>query len=81
MPAVLESAHTLLYYPFGGFMTRTPLPDAPTYGHCVRKGRHDAAAAIVRHRQWPRAPALLPNGARQDTAGGKKSTDTSFLDP
>ena len=40
------------------------LPGALTGGQGVPKGRHDAAAAIVRHRQWPQTPTLLLNGAR-----------------
>ena len=64
VPAVLENAKTLLRYPFGGFMKLVALPGAPTGGQGVAKGRHDAAAAIVRHRKWPQTPTLLPNGAR-----------------
>ena len=64
MPAVLENAQTLLRYSFGGFMKLVALPGAPTGGQGVLKGRHDAAAAIVRHRQWPQTPTLLLNGAR-----------------
>ena len=64
VPAVLGNAQTLLCYPFGGFMKRAPLSVATTGGHGVREGRHGAAAAIVRNRQWPQTPTLLPNGAR-----------------
>ena len=71
VPAVLESAHTLLYYPFGGFMTRTPLSDAPTGGHGVRKGRHDAAAAIVCNRHGQEHRPRHPPGARENTTGAK----------
>ena len=64
VPAVLENAKTLLRYPFGGFIKLVALPGAPTGGQGVAKGRHDAATAIVCHRQWPQTPTLLPNGAR-----------------
>ena len=64
MPAVLENAKTLLRYSFGGFMKLVALPGAPTGGQGVLKERHAAAAAIVRHRQWPQTPTLLLNGAR-----------------
>ena len=78
VPAVLKSAQTLLCYPLGGSMKRTPLPGTPTGGHGGRKGRHDAAAAIVRHRHGQEhRPRHLP-GARENTTDAKEYTTHDF---
>ena len=78
MPAVLEDAKTLLRYPFGGFMKLVALPGAPTGGQGVPKGRHDAAAAIVRHRHGQEHRPRHPPGARENTNGIKKYTTHDF---
>ena len=78
VPAVLENAKTLLRYPFGGFMKRVPLPGAPMGGQGVPKGRHDAAAAIVRHRHGQGAPTVPPPVAREIVTGAKKYTLRNF---
>ena len=78
MPAVLENAKTLLRYPFGGFMKLATLPGAPTGGQGVPKGRHDAAAAIVRHRHGQGAPTVPPTGGSRDHDGRKKYTPHDF---
>ena len=72
MLAVLKSAKTLLCYPFGGFMKRVPLSDAPTGGHGEPKGRHGAAAAIVCHRHGQGAPTVPPTGGSRDHDVRKK---------
>jgi len=48
----------------GGFIKFEPLPGAPMGAHDAAKGRHHAAAAIVRHGQWPQTPTLVPSGGR-----------------
>ena len=78
VPAVLKSAKTLLCYPFGGFMKRVPLSGAPTGGHGVLKGRHDAAAAIVRHRHGQGRRPCHPPVAREIMTGAKKYTPHDF---
>ena len=78
VPAVLENAKTLLRYPLGGFMKLVPLPGAPTGGQGVPKGRHDAAAAIVRHRHGQEHRPHHRPGARENTIGAEKYTTHEF---
>jgi hypothetical protein len=40
--------------------------------YLMAKEQHDAAAAIVCHRQWLQTLTLLPSGARYDATGVKK---------
>ena len=69
---MLTSADTRLTDTLGGLFVLTGCVRSRAVDYLMAKEQHDAAAAIVCHRQWLQTLTLLPSGARYDAAGVKK---------
>ena len=65
------SADTRLKDTLGGLFVLTGCVCSRAVDYLMAKVQHDAAAAIVCHRQWLQTPTLLPSGDRYDAAGVK----------
>ena len=61
---VLTGAETRLEDTLGGPFVLTRCVCSCAVDYLMAKEQHDAAVAIVCHRQWPQTLTLLPSGAR-----------------
>jgi hypothetical protein len=69
---MLAGADTRLEDTLGGLFVLTGCVCSRAVDYLMAKEQHDAAAAIVCHRQWLQTPTLLPIRTRCDAASVKK---------
>ena len=69
---MLTGADTCLEDTLGGLFVLTGCVCSHMVDYLMAKEQHDAAVAIVCHRQWLQTPTLLPRRARYDAVGIKK---------
>ena len=68
---MLTGADTRLEDTFGGLFVLTGCVCSRAVDYLMAKEQHNAAVAIVCHRQWLQIPTLLPTRACYDAAGVK----------